>query len=79
MAPVGPLLPEQLEITSHCLLRYCIALALEAAGRDHGFGSAVAELNTLSGRVLTAQQWLVILEPAYLQQFAPSDTNAHLS
>lgn len=71
--------PDSLEITSHCLLRYCVALALEAAGRDHGFQSATEELNGTTGRRLTAQQWLAILEPAYLQQFAPSDTHAHLS
>ena len=70
--------PESIEITSHCLLRLTTALALEAAGLPHGFPLAALELNQQSGRTLCAQQWLQILEPAYLQRFSPNDPNYHL-
>lgn len=67
------MLPDQIEITSHCLLRYWVALALEAGGVRHGYPSATRELNAISGRTLTSRQWLAILEPHYLQRFSPSD------
>jgi hypothetical protein len=63
--------PEQLELTAHCLLRLCLTLALEAGGVPHGQDSATAELNTATGRQLSARQWLTLLEPAYQQRFDP--------
>lgn len=72
------MLPESIEITSHCLLRLCTALALEAEGLAHGFPLATLELNQQSGRSFTATQWLQILEPAYVRRFSPNDPNYHL-
>lgn len=63
---------EELQLSSHCLLRLVTALALEAAGIDHGCDNAVCELNTLTGRWHTAQEWLAILEPVYNRRFAPT-------
>ena len=62
-----------MELTTHCLLRLCMALALEAGGIDHGHGSAQTELNRRTGRHYTARHWLTILEPYYLARFAPGE------
>lgn len=70
--------PESLELTSHCLLRLCTALAIEAADLPHGFPSATLELNQRSGRNLTAEQWLRILEPSYVRIFSPNDPHYRL-
>lgn len=72
MAPGRPL-PEQLEITSHCLLRLCIALCLEREGLPHGGPCATRELNERTDRQYTAKQWLAILEPHYVKRFSPND------
>jgi len=72
------LLPDSLKITSHCLLRLCTALALEAEGLAHGFPLATLELNQQSGRDFTAKQWLQILEPFYVQRFSPNDPSFRL-
>ena len=60
-----------MELTTHCLLRLCVALALEAGGIDHGHGSAQDELNRRTGQRHAARHWLAILEPYYLARFAP--------
>ena len=73
------MLPDQLEITSHCLLRLCVSLALESQGLPHGFPLASEELNQRTGRRLTPQQWLAILEPAYIQRFSPNDPTHRLT
>lgn len=65
-----------MELTSHCLLRLCMALALEAGGIDHGHGSAAAELNRRTGRCYTARHWLTILEPHYLERFSPAEASS---
>ena len=65
--------PDAIEITSHCLLRYYVALSLEAARIDHCCDRADRELNLRTRRIYTAKQWLVILEPYYQKRFAPSD------
>ena len=65
-----------LQLTAHCLLRLCIALALEAGGIDHGLPSAAADLNQRAGRRYTARRWLEILEPYYLRRFSPGDAAA---
>jgi hypothetical protein len=72
------LLPESVEITSHCLLRLTTALALEAAGLPHGFPLAAQELNERTSRNFSAREWLEVLEPAYLKRFSPNDPNHHL-
>ena len=65
------LLPDRLELSTHCLLRLCVTLALEAAGVPHGQDSATAELNTATSRRLSARQWITLLEPAYQRHFDP--------
>lgn len=70
--------PESLELTSHCLLRLCTTLALEAAGLAHGLPLATLELNERTGRNLSAKQWLQILEPAYVRIFSPNDPHYRL-
>jgi hypothetical protein len=69
---------ESFELTSHCLLRLCTALALEVAGLPHGFPLAAQELNERTERCLCAREWLEILEPAYLKRFSPNDPNHRL-
>lgn len=64
--------PDTLTITAHCLLRYTIGLSLEAAFLDHGEACVTDELNQLSGRQLDAAAWLKIIEPYYLERFAPT-------
>lgn len=66
--------PETLELTGHCLLRLMTALLLEAGGIHTGAGlAAMAELNRNSGRHLTVQGWIGVLEPHYRQLFMPGD------
>lgn len=66
--------PETLELTGHCLLRLMTALLLEAGGIHTGAGlAAMAELNRNSGRDLTVQGWIAVLEPTYRQLFMPGD------
>lgn len=67
---------DELQISSRCLLRFVTALALEAAGIDHGCQSAVSELNTLTGRQHTAREWLAVLEPVYNRRFSPTGAAA---
>lgn len=71
--------PESLELTSHCLLRLCTALAIEVAGMPHGFPSAALELNERTSRDYSARQWLQILEPTYVQRFSPNDPTHRLA
>lgn len=67
-------LPEAIELSGHCLLRLMTALLLEAGGIHTGAGlAAMAELNRNSGRDLTVQGWIAVLEPSYRQLFMPSD------
>lgn len=73
----GPV-KEFIEITAHCLLRYYVALSLEAARIDHSHQRADRELNLKAGRVYTAKQWLDILEPYYTRRFSPGESTAHL-
>ena len=70
---------ESLELTSHCLLRLCTALAIEVAGLPHGFPPAALELNERTGRDYSARQWLQILEPTYVQRFSPNDPTHRLA
>lgn len=62
-------LPNSIEISSRCLLRYYIALSMEAARLDHCQARADKELNKISGRMYSAKQWLAIIEPYYLERF----------
>lgn len=67
-------LPEAIELSGHCLLRLMTALLLEAGGIHTGAGlAAMAELNRNSGRDLTVQGWIAVLEPSYRQLFMPGD------
>lgn len=63
--------PDFIEITSHCLLRYYVALSLEAARIDHCCQRADRELNLKARRIYSAKQWLEILEPHYQKRFSP--------
>lgn len=67
MPPPEP--ADSIELTTHCLLRLVTALAIEAADIPHLQGSATEELNQRSGRQFTAEQWLAILDPAWVRQF----------
>jgi hypothetical protein len=67
--------PDSIEITSHCLLRYYVALSLEAARIDHYCQRADRELNLRTRRIYSAKQWLKILEPYYQKRFAPTNQN----
>lgn len=64
--------PDSIEITSHCLLRYYVALSMEAARLDHCHSRADEELNKISGRMYSPRQWLRILEPYYQKRFCPT-------
>lgn len=65
--------PDFIEITSHCLLRYYVALSLETARIDHCCQRADRELNLKARRIYSAKQWLEILEPHYQKRFAPTN------
>lgn len=69
---------DNLQLSSHCLLRLVTALMLEAEGIDHGCSSATNELNQRTGRCHSASAWLVLLTPAYRQRFCPGDTTFRL-
>lgn len=69
----------ELQLTSHCLLRLSTALMLEAVDIPHGLPTATAELNRRTGRNLSSREWLAILEPHYRRRFAPGEDDLRLA
>jgi hypothetical protein len=65
-------MPDEIQITAHCLLRLSTALLLEVGGIDHGHSCATDELNRLSGRSLPPKEWLLLLQPLYCARFCPT-------
>jgi hypothetical protein len=70
--------PNELQLTSHCLLRLSTALMLEVAGVPHGLPSATDELNRRTRRQLSSHEWLRLLEPHYRRRFAPGEEELRL-
>ena len=58
-----------LTLDSHSVIRYYVSLRL---GLDLS-----PELNALSGRQYTAQQWLTLLTPMYQNAFYVNDSEQH--
>lgn len=70
---------DELQLTSHCLLRLSTALMLEVANVPHGLPTATTELNRRTGRNLSSREWLNILEPYYRRRFAPGEDDLRLA
>jgi hypothetical protein len=60
---------QSLALDSHSVIRYYVSLQL---GLDLS-----PELNALSSRRYTAQQWLALLDPLYQNAFYVNDSEQH--